>query len=130
MSSKMLTVVFFRQNHIRPDWQVDVSGDSFNKFFSEMTADLLRLGIEINRLDNSSVSIHVNSYADLLNSVRITSPADGIGSQCIGHIIGKSQNLDLMEDIRRAVNRVAFAPETIEPDEGNRRVCHNCGCGC
>jgi hypothetical protein len=36
----------------------------------------------------------------------------------------------LMADIKRAINRVAFAPETVPPDDHNRRVCHNCGCGC
>jgi len=130
MSGKKMNVIFFGQNHIRPDWKVDLEGDDFGKFFSGLVAELGRFGIEIVRSNNPSVTIDVNSYADLLNSVRVSSPADGIGSQCVGHIIGKSQNLDLMEDIRRAVNRVAFAPETIAPEEHNRRVCHNCGCGC
>jgi len=130
MTVKKLTVVFFGQKHIKPDWKVDVDGALFKKHFSAMAEELGQFGIEVSRSDNHSVSIDINSYADLLNSVRISSPADGIGSQCIGHIIGKSQNLDLMEDIRRAVNRVAFAPETIAPEEHNRRVCHNCGCGC
>jgi len=130
MSNKKMSVVFFGQNHIKTDWKVDVDGESFGDFFSELKAELGRFGIEIERLNNSSVTIDVNSYADLLNSVRVSSPSDGIGSQCVGHIIGKSQNLDLKEDIRRAVNRVAFAPETIAPEDHNRRVCHNCGCGC
>jgi hypothetical protein len=38
--------------------------------------------------------------------------------------------LNLAEDIRRAVSRVAFAPETVPPEDHNRKVCHNCGCGC
>lgn len=130
MTGKKLTVIFFGQNHIRPDWKVDLAADAFTGFFAELADELGRLGIEVGRSDNHAVTIDVNSYADLLNAVRISSPSDGIGSQCVGHIIGKSQNLDLMEDIRRAVNRVAFAPETIAPDEHNRRVCHNCGCGC
>ena len=49
---------------------------------------------------------------------------------CLGHIIGASPNRDLLEDVRRGVNRVAFAPETIEPEGSSKVVCHNCGCGC
>jgi len=130
MSGKQITVIFFGCNHLRPDWNVDTDGDAFACFFDGMTSDLASMGIALTRSVNPAVTIDVNSYADLLNSVRLSSPADGIGSQCVGHIIGKSQNLDLMEDIRRAVTRVAFAPETIAPEDHNRKVCHNCGCGC
>jgi hypothetical protein len=28
------------------------------------------------------------------------------------------------------VVRIAFAPETVPPEDHNRKVCHNCGCGC
>ena len=89
-----------------------------------------RLGVAFSTDRNPGFVVTVNSYADLLNAVRISSPSDGIASRCVGHLIGKSERLDLLEDIRRAVNRVAFAPETIPPDEHNRKVCHNCGCGC
>jgi hypothetical protein len=130
MSGKKLTVTFFGQNHLRSDWKVDIDTDDFASFFSELESELGRFGIGLARSTNHSVTIDINSYADLLNSVRVSSPADGITSQCVGHIIGKSQNLDLKEDIRRALHRVAFAPETIAPEEHNRRVCHNCGCGC
>lgn len=130
MSGKKITVTFFGQNHKRPDWRVDLDGDTFGLFFSGLVTELDRFGVAIDRAVNHAVTIDVNSYGDLLNAVRISSPADGIVSQCVGHIIGKSQNLDLMEDIRRAVTRVAFAPETIAPEDHNRKVCHNCGCGC
>ncbi|GAM11058.1 hypothetical protein OR1_03366 [Geobacter sp. OR-1] len=130
MTGKKLLVTFFGQNHVRPDWKIDTDGEAFACYFAGLQGELERFGIDIARVDNPSVTINVNSYADLLNSVRISSPADGITSQCVGHIIGKSENLDLLEDIGRAVKRVAFAPETIAPEEHNRRVCHNCGCGC
>lgn len=130
MSGKQMTVTFYGRNYLRPDWTVDIHGNDFEKFFSKMVAEFDTFGIAISRSDNFSVTIDVNSYADLLNSVRLSSPSDGISSQCVGHIIGKSENLDLKEDIHRAVKRVAFAPETIAPEEHNRRVCHNCGCGC
>ena len=69
-------------------------------------------------------------YGDLLTTVRLRSPRDHIGNLCLGHVIGQSANCDLFEDIRRGVSRIAFAPETIEPEGSNKVVCHNCGCGC
>src|SRR5574340_623852 len=130
MARKRMVVTFYGQNHVRPDWQVDLSDDAFDLFFIELADDLARFGIELTRTNNDETVIDINSYADLLNAVRISSLADGFTSLCIGHIIGKSPHLDLMEDIRRGINRVAFAPETIPPEDHNRRVCHNCGCGC
>ena len=40
------------------------------------------------------------------------------------------KNLDILEDLKRGINRVAFAPETVEPSGSDKVVCHNCGCGC
>ena len=130
MTGKKMTVTFLRQNHIRPDWQANLNGEAFDVIFGALVTEMKRYGVELDHAYNDDIAININSYADLLNSVRISSPADGIVSQCVGHIIGKSENLNLLEDIRRAVNRVAFAPETIPPEDHNRRVCHNCGCGC
>jgi hypothetical protein len=130
MAGKKMVVTFYGQNHVRPDWRVDLSGYAFDLYFVELADDLARFGIELTRANNDETVIDIHSYADLMNAVRISSPADGFTSLCIGHIIGKSPHLDLMEDIRRGVNRVAFAPETIPPEDHNRRVCHNCGCGC
>jgi hypothetical protein len=130
MTGKKMTVTFLRQNHIRPDWQANLNGEAFDVIFGALVTEMKRYGVELDHACNDDIAININSYADLLNSVRISSPADGIVSQCVGHIIGKSENLNLLEDIRRAVNRVAFAPETIPPEDHNRRVCHNCGCGC
>ncbi len=130
MAGKKIAVTFYRQNHLRPDWRFDVHSSGFELLFIELADDLARFGIELTRADNDDITIDINSYADVLNSVRIVSPSDGFSSLCVGHIIGKSPNLDLMEDIKRAVNRVAFAPETIAPEDNNRQVCHNCGCGC
>jgi len=130
MTQKGLLITVYRQNHIRNNWQVDLDGDAFRGFVQELTGELSVYGVVIDSSYNDAVTVNVNSYADLLNVVRISSPSDGFINKCIGHIIGQSQNLNLFEDIRRAVNRVAFAPETIQPDESNRKVCHNCGCGC
>jgi hypothetical protein len=130
MNGKKMALTVYRQNYLRPDWRVDLAGNEHELFFVELADDLARFGIELSVSHNDEVTIDINSYADLLNVVRITSPADGFANICVGHVIGKSPHLDLMEDIKRALNRVAFAPETIPPEDHNRRVCHNCGCGC
>jgi len=130
MVVKKMVVTFYAQNHVRTDWRFDLSGSQFELFIIEMAEDLAKFGIEITRVNDRETVIDVNSYTDVLNSVRISSPADGFSSICVGHIIGKSPHLDLLEDVKRAVNRMAFAPETIAPESHNRQVCHNCGCGC
>lgn len=130
MNMRNITISICSQNHIRDNWKVDLEGDDFREFVSALSEELATFGVEIGSVRNAAVTVNVNSYADLLNAVRITSPADGFINKCVGHIIGQSQNLNLYEDVRRAVNRVAFAPETIQPDDSNRKVCHNCGCGC
>lgn len=129
MTGKKMVVTFYQQNHIRTDWRVDLDSSVFELFFIELADDLAKFGIEITKMNDDTV-IDVHSYTDILNSVRISSPSDGFSSMCIGHIIGKSPHLDIFEDIRRGVNRMAFAPETIAPESHNRQVCHNCGCGC
>jgi hypothetical protein len=130
MVVKKMTVTFYRQNHLRPDWRCDLSGSQFELFFIELADDLSKFGIKLSKVVDNDTVIDINSYGDLLNAVRITSPADGFAGICVGHVIGKSPHLDLLEDIKRAVNRMAFAPETIAPENHNRQVCHNCGCGC
>ena len=129
-TTKQISLIFYRQNHLRPDWRVDLATPEYQRFFTEMTEELGRCGVALSLAENPEFCIDINSYADLLNAVRITSPEDGFATICIGHVIGKSLNLNLAEDIRRAVNRIAFAPETVPPEDHNRKVCHNCGCGC
>jgi len=130
MHAKKIDITIYNRNQIRKDWRVDLEGDGLQALCNSIETELLQYGIAFGFARNDSITIDVNSYADLLNVVRISSPSDGFYNKCVGHIIGKSQNLDLYEDIRRAVSRVAFAPETIPPDDENRKVCHNCGCGC
>jgi hypothetical protein len=130
MAGKTMTLTIFGQDHIRKDWFFDFASMEFELFLVELTGDLERFGIKLGRADNCDVVIGINSYGDLLNAVRISSPVDGFSSICVGHVIGQSPNRDILEDIKRAINRVAFAPETIQPEESNRKVCHNCGCGC
>ena len=130
MSAKPVILTIYNQNHLRRDWYFDFSGAGFISFLQSLAEEMSKFGIAFSWRSNPEHTVEIKSYGDLLNAVRLTSPADGVTSRCVGHIIGKSQNLDLMEDLRRAVNRVAFAPETIPPDDENRKVCHNCGCGC
>jgi hypothetical protein len=127
---KEMVLTFYRQHHVRPDWLIDVQLSEFQTFLAELVAEMQRFAINLTCVHTDAFTIDIQSYADLLNAVRISSPSDTITNVCIGHIIGKSERLDLREDIKRAVTRIAFAPETVAPDEHARRVCHNCGCGC
>lgn len=127
---KTLTLTRYGQVHKKRDWEKALSNAAFAPLVQELKQELAPFGIELRFRENPEFVIEVNSYADLLNAVRIGSPCDGISNVCIGHVIGKSERLDPLEDIRKAVNRIAFAPETVPPDDENRKVCHNCGCGC
>lgn len=127
---KKMALTFYRQQHLRQDWRVDVEGEDFQAFLAELAAEMSRFSIDLTWSGNGAHTIGINSYGDLLNAVRVSSPADHLTNVCVGHVIGKSEHLDLREDIARAVKRVAFAPEMIAPDADARRVCHNCGCGC
>jgi len=127
---KEMTILILAQEHIRKDWYFDFNGGEFLDFCGKLTRDMKKLGVALNIVRNSDSTIKIASYADLLNCVKISSPDDGHANQCVGHIIGKSEHLDIMEDIGTAVRRVAFAPETVAPSSEFRKVCHNCGCGC
>ena len=126
---RSITVTILDQQHLRQDWRFDFDGDRFQRFMAGLCRDMRKVGVELTCVRNHDVLITVNSYADLLNCVKVASE-DSQGNHCIGHIIGKSEHLDIMEDIDAAVRRIAFAPETIAPASEFRKVCHNCGCGC
>lgn len=126
---KTLNVTIFDQQHLRGDWLFDFDGERFQQFIDGISREMRRLGFALTCVRNHDVTISINSYADLLNCVKISSD-DSQGTHCIGHIIGKSEHLDIVEDIDMAIRRIAFAPETIAPAGEFRKVCHNCGCGC
>jgi hypothetical protein len=128
--TKQMVITILEQKHLRKDWYFDFDGQLFQDFLARIMADMKRLGVLLTVVRNREAVISINSYADMLNVVKISSVQDGHSNQCVGHIIGKSQGLDIMEDISRAVRRVAFAPETVAPSSEFRKVCHNCGCGC
>jgi hypothetical protein len=128
--TKQMVITILEQKHLRKDWYFDFDGQPFQDFLARIIAEMKRLGVLLTVVRNREAVISINSYADLLNVVKISSPQDGHSNQCVGHIIGKSQGLDIMDDIGTAVRRVAFAPETVAPSSEFRKVCHNCGCGC
>lgn len=127
---KPIVVTICGQDHQRMDWYYDFAGEAFENFVASLTADMQALGIAVQVVQRPEQVIAINSYADLLNSIKVSSPQDNHHNQCVGHIIDKSEHLDVVEDISRAVRRIAFAPETIAPENAFRKVCHNCGCGC
>lgn len=127
---KEIVLTVFARNYIRNDWNFDFDGVPFEAFLNKLARDMKKLGVALSVVRNHEAVITINSYADLLNVVKISSHQDGHSNQCVGHIIGKSGQLDILEDITIAVRRVAFAPETIAPSSEFRKVCHNCGCGC
>ncbi len=130
MQSKEITIVFYGRSYPRKDWRFAEDEAATQSFLEALTEELAPLGICLRRLDQPEITVEVKGYGDLLNSVRIQSPQDGLGNLCLGHIIGQSTDRDLLADIRRGINRVAFAPETVEPEGSSKIVCHNCGCGC
>lgn len=127
---KQLVITILDQKHIKSDWCFDFDSHSFQEFMEGLIAEMEPLGVVLSVVRNRNIVININSYADLLNVVKISSLQDGHGNQCVGHIIGKSRALDIQEDISTAVKRIAFAPETVPPSSEFRKVCHNCGCGC
>lgn len=127
---KQITITILRQQHLRNDWFFDFDSEVFKEFFGQLCLEMRTLGFELSLVTVSEPVITINSYADLLNSIKVSSSDDHHQRHCIGHIIGKSEKLNIMHDVAKAVKRLAFAPETIAPDSAFARVCHNCGCGC
>ncbi|WP_432822665.1 hypothetical protein [Trichloromonas sp.] len=130
MEHKEITVVFYGRRFPRKDWQANIDDEAVQAFLAQTAKEMTGFGVTLQHAVEEDVVIDINGYGDILNAIRLRSPKDGIGNLCLGHIIGSSPRRDLIEDIKRGINRVAFAPETIEPEDHNKKVCHNCGCGC
>jgi len=127
---KEIAVVLYGYRLTNRDWSPGVDTETVDGYISALHNELKPLGITVICLKEHENILEVNGYGDLLNTVRLRSPRDHIGNLCLGHIIGQSANCDFLEDIRRGISRVAFAPEMIEPEGSHKVVCHNCGCGC
>ena len=127
--SKTITIALYSRRFVK-DWKYPVDADSISALAEEISTDLGSAGVSVRFSREEDVSVDVSGYGDILNSVRLRSSEKGVGNPCLGHIIGESPECDLLADIRKGVNRLAFAPETIMPDAEHRKTCHNCGCGC
>ena len=127
---KEITVVLYGYRLASREWSPDVDMDALQGFVVNLHDEVNTLGITVSYLEELDNVLEVKGYGDLLNTIRLRSPKDHINNLCLGHIIGQSANCDFLEDIRRGVSRIAFAPEMIEPQGSNKVVCHNCGCGC
>jgi hypothetical protein len=129
---KVLDVILMQRDWATEVWtyeRYDNPDQALKEMLSEMTVELEGFDVKL-RCIEEELPVPIKGYGDLLNSMRICYPAAGVGSYCLGHIIGASKTLDIVEDLRRGINRVAFAPETVEPAGSDKVVCHNCGCGC
>lgn len=130
--AKNLDVIFFKRIWSDSVWKYDKYTDvtlALSSMLSDVQLELLKYDIELRAIEEEFTA-EIKGYGELLNSMRISYPSAGVGSYCLGHIIGASKNLDIVEDLKRGINRVAFAPETVEPAGSDKVVCHNCGCGC
>ena len=125
-----IQVVFNRVNFCRDDWDYPYDIKQLEAEVEKLDEVLSPLGYSVSACHEPERVVDVRGYPDLLNAIRVRSGRAGLGNLCLGHVIGCSANLDLAEDILRGVKRIAFAPETIEPDGSDKIVCHNCGCGC
>jgi len=123
-------VVFCGYRLTNANWHPPALARDPKKFVASISAEYKKYGITLNYIDEPEKVMEVRGYGDLLNTVRLRTNDGTLGSPCLGHVIGESENCDLLEDLRRGLSRVAFAPETIEPDGASKRICHNCGCGC
>ncbi len=130
MQNKEITVVFYGRRYPRQDWQTNIDDEAVHVFLAKAEQEMAGFGVTLRNTVEEDVVIDINGYGDILNAIRLRSPKDNIGNLCLGHVIGSSPHCNLIEDIQRGINRVAFAPETIEPEDHNKKVCHNCGCGC
>jgi len=123
-----LTIAVYARRFLRADWRQDIDVMAIAALATELDRELAPFGWHVEFRSEPDVCVEVKGYGDLLNAVRLR-VADA-GNPCLGHVIGVSAARDPLADIRRGVNRLVFAPETIEPDAADKRVCHNCGCGC
>ena len=130
MSTKEISIVFYQRDYLVAKWRGVFDAADIDGMVQSLYSELVPLGFHLTCREDTGLRMAIKGYGDLLNSIRIRCPDHGVGNMCLGHIIGSSKNLDLAEDIRRGVNRVAFAPETVEPEGSDKIVCHNCGCGC
>ena len=126
---KPFEIVFYQREWSGNGWRYDFPTTELESFLLETQQDLKKFNIGLSTA-KEEVTIQIRGYADLLNSIRLRFPSAGLGNLCLGHVVGSSPNRNILEDLRRGINRVVFAPETVEPEGSDKITCHNCGCGC
>ena len=127
--AKQIAISLCRINFIKA-WHYNVDPDRVASLADELDAEFSSIGVNVCFDGEIDHSVEVRGYGDLLNAVRLRSSEAGVGNPCLGHVIGESKECDFLDDIKRGVSRIAFAPEMIEPDGAFKKVCHHCGCGC
>ena len=126
---KQITLVFYDRDFCG-EWRYPLPDEArLAVFFADLNRELAGCDVFFDYCHEPNVTLRVRGYGDLLNSIRIRSPQQGFASLCLSQALGPSPGTDLLDDIRRALRRVAFSPESIAP-EGGEQLCHNCGCGC
>ena len=128
--NKSISIVVYNRNFLRPDWRQDLDVVAIERLAVELNIEFRQFGWQVCFLRDSAHSVDVKGYGDLLNAVRLRATGSSHSNPCLGHVIGASASCDPLIDIKRGINRLVFAPETIEPESAYKKVCHNCGCGC
>ncbi len=127
---KEITVVFYGRSFPRDDWRYELDTQKLAACVNALAEEFGPLGIQVNWQEDAGRSLRSGDTAICSTACasvrhRTISPISASGTSS-----APASTAICCEDIRRGVSRVAFAPEMIEPEETNKRVCHNCGCGC
>ena len=128
--NKSMNIVIYKRNFIRSDWQQDLDIEAISRLVEQLNVEFHQFDWQVALQIDKEQSVDVRGYGDLLNAVRLRATGSVHGNPCLGHVIGASAACDPLADIKRGINRIVFAPETIEPEAAHKTVCHNCGCGC
>jgi hypothetical protein len=94
----------------REDWSYPFDLEQLEAEAERLDSQMGALGVKVQFVHDPERRIEANGYGDILNAIRIRSNSPGLGNLCLGHVIGSSENLDLIEDVGRGVRRIAFAP--------------------
>ncbi len=128
--NKSITIVVYNRNFLRSDWRQDLDVVAIQRLAEQLNNEFSQFDWKVCFSIDDSQSVDVRGYGDLLNAVRLRATGSSHSNPCLGHVIGASTSCDPLADIKRGINRIVFAPETIEPESAYKKVCHNCGCGC
>lgn len=126
--AKPIEIVWY-QLMFAGDWEYPLVEAELQQYGASWQQEFAPAGIELSVRQEDAITLKVNGYADLLNSVRFNSPTDNQYGVTLGRIICTSKDCDFWTDVKRGLRRIAFSPESIPPPS-DTMLCHNCGCGC